>query len=683
MYDLQARLRYANRKTNGVTGATTFRVEPAGKATISGNVLRLSDTCLYGDTLLLTGEFQDSTRTLQAVATLHVTVPSGLLQVTLLPSEVVAAGAQWRLTSEEAGVWHGEGETLTCGVGNYTLEFKDVSGWTKPEPRQVAILQDQTTAVSALYVKQGTCSLTILSDGAGNGSVTRTPDLLNYPAGTLVALVADPSTSSTFSGWSGDVPDDQAQARIVMLKMDSNKVVTARFEVARYQLSVDVAGEGVVTREPDSALYTHGTTVTLNAEPGAGQVFKGWFGDVPPGQNMALPLTLVMDSTRTLVASFGLSGKNTLTVTHTGEGSIEKTPDRTNFDTGDSVRLTAVPAEGWVFKSWEGQVPAGRETANPLDLTLDRDTTLEAVFERIQIPLTVKQSGSGKGAVLLEPEQSLYPFGTQVRLVASPNEGSCFLGWTGDVPETQRKDNPLLLTLDTTRTVTALFDLRLAASRSIVATQNLSTYLITVSWSAVPSATHYRLFRADSSNGEMQAITTWIPDLKYYDDTVVSGVPYYYWVVAARDEQGGDPGNQAGPALGSTNPDSPLPETYRLTAVNCVITSDSMTSGLKFSGCSLNSTVKIDLYKGAWKSNTENVRYYRNVTEIPRVEVEGDLRLFQSAAPIHHLLVSGHLKSLSARAGLRQFEAATVGTIKVEASKNAGPNSRRLPEPTF
>lgn len=186
-------------------------------------------------------------------------------------------------------MWHGEGETLTCGVGNYTLEFKDVSGWTKPEPRQVAILQDQTTAVSALYVKQGTCSLTILSDGAGNGSVTRTPDLLNYPAGTLVALVADPSTSSTFSGWSGDVPDDQAQARIVMLKMDSNKVVTARFEVARYQLSVDVAGEGVVTREPDSALYTHGTTVTLNAEPGAGQVFKGWFGDVPPGQNMALP----------------------------------------------------------------------------------------------------------------------------------------------------------------------------------------------------------------------------------------------------------------------------------------------------------------------------------------------------------------------------------------------------------
>jgi hypothetical protein len=330
-----------------------------------------------------------------------------------------------------------------------------------------------------------------------------------------------------------------------------------------------------------------------------------------------------------------------------------------------------------VFKSWEGQVPAGRETANPLDLTLDRDTTLERFSNGFRFPHGQKKRFR-KGAVLLEPEQSLYPFGTQVRLVASPNEGSCFLGWTGDVPETQRKDNPLLLTLDTTRTVTALFDLRLAASRSIVATQNLSTYLITVSWSAVPSATHYRLFRADSADGEMQAITTWIPDLKYYDDTVVSGVPYYYWVVAARDEQGGDPGNQAGPALGSTNPDSSLPETYRLTAVNCVITSDSMTSGLKFSGCSLNSTVKIDLYKGVWKSNTENVRYYRNVTEIPRVEVEGDLRLFQSAAPIHHLLVSGHLKSLSARAGLRQFEAATVGTIKVEASKNA-----RAKQPTF
>ncbi len=678
VYDLQARLRYANQKTGEVTGATAFKVEPAGKATITGHVLRLSDTCQFGDTLLLTGEFQDSTRTLQATATLHVTVPSGVLKVTMLPSETAQAGAQWRLTSEDAGVWHGAQDTLTCGVGQYTLEFKDVAGWTKPVPQQVTILQDQTTEATALYVEKGACSLTVLRDGPGTGSVTKNPDLLNYPEGTLVALVADPSTSSTFAGWSGDVPADQAHARIVMLTMDANKVLTATFEVAQYRLDVDVAGDGTVKKTPDSETYAHGTTVTLTATPGMGQVFKGWFGDIPAGQSMTQPLTVLMDSTRTLVASFGVSGKNTLTVTHTGEGTIGKAPDRTDFDTGDSVVLTAVPAEGWVFKRWSGNVPVGQESDNPLTLTISQDTAIEAVFERILVPLTVKQEGQGKGAVLREPDQLLYPSGTQVRLVASPNEGSCFLGWTGDVSEAQKTDNPLVLTLDTTRTITAMFDLRLTASRSIVATNNLSTYLITVSWSAVPSATHYQLFRANSPEGEMEAITPWIPELKYYDDTVASGSAYRYWVVAARDSQGGSPSSFAGPATGSTNPDSPLPETYRLTAVNCVITSDSVTSGLKFSGCSLNSTVKIDLYKGAWKSGTDTVRYYRNVTEIPLIEVEGDLRLFQSTAPIHHVRVSGYVKSLSAKAGLRLLEAGKAGTIKVEASKNA-----KAKQPTF
>lgn len=678
VYDLQARLRYADQKTGEVTGATAFRVEPAGKATITGHELRLSSTCQYGDTLLLTGEFQDSTRTLQASATLHVTVPTGVLRVTLLPAEVVQAGARWRLTSEEAGVWHGVEETLTCGVGLYTLEFKDVTGWTKPASQQVTILQNQTTEVSALYVQEGTCSLTVLSEGAGTGSVTKKPALLNYPAGTLVALVADPSTSSTFAGWSGDVPADQVQARIIMLTMDANKVVTVHFDVARYRLNVGVAGEGSVVRNPEGDVYAYGTTVTLTVAPAVGQVFKGWFGDVPADQTLTQPLTIVMDSTRTLLASFGVSGKNTLTVTQTGEGTVGRAPDQSDFDTGDSVVLTAVPAEGWKFSRWTGNVPADKETVNPLTLTIGQDTAVEAVFERILIPLTVKQSGTGKGTVLREPDQVLYPFGTQVRLVASPNEGSCFLGWSGDVPEGHAADNPLVLNLDTTRTITALFDLRLSGSRSIVATQNLSTYLITVSWSAVPSATHYQLFRADLPEGKMEAITPWIPDLKFYDDTVVSGCQYRYWVVAARDSQGTSPGVLAGPAVGSTNPDSPLPEAYRLTAVNCVITSDSMTSGLKFSGCSLNSTIKIDLYKGAWKPDTDTVRYYRNVTEIPLVEVEGDLLLFQSSAPIHHLLVSGYLKSLSARGGVRLLEAGRAGTIKVEASKNA-----RAKQPTF
>lgn len=74
------------------------------------------------------------------------TKDKGAIQVTILPSAAVAAGAQWRRTGTTT--WRNSGTSETgVYVGNYTIEFKGVTNWTKPPNRAVTVLTNQTAMV--------------------------------------------------------------------------------------------------------------------------------------------------------------------------------------------------------------------------------------------------------------------------------------------------------------------------------------------------------------------------------------------------------------------------------------------------------------------------------------------------------------------------------------------------------
>ena len=78
----------------------------------------------------------------------------GSLKVTIQPPEAVAAGAQWKAVRNgyDSG-WKNSGETLTnLPVGQYTVTFKDIPNWTKPEDQTVTIQKDTLTEITGTYV---------------------------------------------------------------------------------------------------------------------------------------------------------------------------------------------------------------------------------------------------------------------------------------------------------------------------------------------------------------------------------------------------------------------------------------------------------------------------------------------------------------------------------------------------
>ena len=95
----------------------------------------------------------------------HYELDTGSLNVTIEPAGARDAGAQWRV---DGGTWHNSGYTQSgLTVGQHTVEFKPISGWTTPVNQTVQINHNQITYAAGTYTLQtGSLNVTIEPEGA-------------------------------------------------------------------------------------------------------------------------------------------------------------------------------------------------------------------------------------------------------------------------------------------------------------------------------------------------------------------------------------------------------------------------------------------------------------------------------------------------------------------------------------
>jgi hypothetical protein len=79
----------------------------------------------------------------------------------------------------------------------------------------------------------------------------------------------------------------------------------------------------------------------------------------------------------------------TLTVNIDGQGTVARDPDQAVYASGSSVELTAMPAAGWYFAGWSGDLGG---YANPANVTMDSNKTVTATFLMSVIPQPAESS---------------------------------------------------------------------------------------------------------------------------------------------------------------------------------------------------------------------------------------------------------------------------------------------------
>ena len=122
--------------------------------------------------------------------------------------------------------------------------------------------------------------------------------------------------------------------------------------------------------------------------------------------------------------------KYTLAVT-AGEGGTVSSSGGT-YSQGTQVSITATPSSGFTFSQW-----SDGSTTNPITITLNSNTNLNAQFQAVVQYTLSAEVKDNMGGVLIIQSEEWYDFelnfneGSEVNIVAIPEEGYEFVGWEG------------------------------------------------------------------------------------------------------------------------------------------------------------------------------------------------------------------------------------------------------------
>ena len=332
----------------------------------------------------------------------------------------------------------------------------------------------------------GNCSITagvesnayaLTVDLSGSGIVSSSPSGIScgsdctetYPYNSTVTLTASPADGYVFSGWSGACTGTETTCAVTM---DAAKAVTATFasEPAMYNLSFYVRGGGSVTADgltcngwgECTGTYEEGSVVTLTAVPyHSDYIFKwnGHFGfscESVDGDKC----TIIIDADKSAEITFYtkdevivtvkgadyISGKAWIGFEVKGEGTwiCSREECMLPYSKNDLVKLKAHPSVGWKFIGWEGSCSGNKPTCQ---FKITQVSEVTASFEVIpHFELKVTKSGNGTGTVTSSPkgmtkaiscngicneDSANYAENKPVTLIAKPDRGSKFSGWSG------------------------------------------------------------------------------------------------------------------------------------------------------------------------------------------------------------------------------------------------------------
>ena len=302
-------------------------------------------------------------------------------------------------------------------------------------------------------------TLQVVADPAGGGTTDPIIGEHTYAEGSQVTITAVANPGYQFDHWDGDCTGSET----CQFLMDSNKSVVAHF-IEIHDLTIEVIPEGIGTTTPavGTYTYTHGSPVTITAEPEPGYEFVNWSGDCSGDT-----CSLTMDEDKTVTANFSFI-VYTLDITKTGSGSGTVTSDQVGIDCGETcsydfdpdtvITLTAEPDADLRFAGWNGDCSGEEETCQ---VTMAAAYSVSAEFVK-QNELTITVTGAGSGTVTSDPagidcgENCTFKFDLDevVTLTAVADADSLFDGWGGDC-----SGQTCTLTMDEDKAVFADFSL--------------------------------------------------------------------------------------------------------------------------------------------------------------------------------------------------------------------------------
>ncbi len=345
----------------------------------------------------------------------------------------VGAGSVLRDPAPADGLYP-YGATLTLdpvAAEGYAFSYWNTDPDANDDPWTVTVTG--ATTYTAHFVPLHELTLETLPTDCLGCAIVANPALAAYRDGAIVVLTAVPATGWSFVEWAGV---DAANGTTATVTMNADRTVTATFAQSLFTVTSYTVGQGTVEMSPDQDAYSAGTMVTLTAKPDADWRFDHWNDDAAwVGNPTVIEVSGNMDMTAHFVQTVDF------VPTWQGEGVVTVDPPTGPYDVGDTVTVTATPAEGWFFQMWTGDLAGAPATTV---ITLYEGVSVEAVFQPLLGPMVTIEL-DGDGYVISEPVGidchasgastcvASFPKNTKLTLFGVAADGAAFLRWTGSV----------------------------------------------------------------------------------------------------------------------------------------------------------------------------------------------------------------------------------------------------------
>ncbi|MBI5475251.1 MAG: hypothetical protein HY964_00775, partial [Ignavibacteriales bacterium] len=284
-----------------------------------------------------------------------------------------------------------------------------------------------------------------LTVNATHGVVSKSPDQLSYENNTSVLLTAIADAGYSFDNWSGDLTGSVNPASIIM---NGNKTVTANFAINQFVITATAGANGTISPS-GSVTVDQGANQHFDITPNSGYYIQDLLVDAIHVDSTTSYTFYNVQGNHSIAASFALNPVDQFSIAITAvNGSVTKNPNQQLYNTGTSVQLTAVPAMGYHFTNWSGDLTGA---TNPETILMNSNKNVTANFAINQYSLNII---ANNGSVDLNPPGGTYNLGTKVYLTANPNSGFYFLNWSGDLSSS---NNPDSIIINGDKTITANF----------------------------------------------------------------------------------------------------------------------------------------------------------------------------------------------------------------------------------
>jgi hypothetical protein len=391
--------------------------------------------------------------------------PSGALEVTILPAQVVAAGAMWEVDNN--GQWQTNGAVVAGlnATSNHTVAFINVSGWFTPASQSVSVTNGTTNLVTATYGQQtGSLEVTILPPAAVAAGAMWQVD--GGPWQTNETVVSGLASVTTHIVAFTNLPGWATPANLtVSITNGTTNLVTGTYVQQLGSLEVTITPAAAVTAgaawQVDGMGYTNSGATVTNLSAGNHIVSFNPVSDWDTPANQTVAISNGVTSQAAGVYTLVKNGKPSLTITAPKSGeSVSNEPFVIKGTVKDDVAVAGVfyklntgdwmpatPVNSW--SNWTASLSnlnAGANTLSAYVVDNSGKAATNKAFTFKYIPSAILDLiTNGSGSVKPNDGGKWLELGTKYTLKAAPlaNNLYIFSNWVVAIGSTNFTSNSL------------------------------------------------------------------------------------------------------------------------------------------------------------------------------------------------------------------------------------------------